>query len=215
MRTLVVNEGGVFLGATKLAPGVRGFERHIHALASFAAGVVAPASLIKTIEAAEADYNSGDKAMSAVRLALAIPTPSTDEENCRKLHIAAGLIDGGFLSPRELLSLANIGGSECDELDKYSPNQPRAPAGQSDGGQWTRGDSGSPALEQDKTPRPSENQVGVLMPEGCEAEWNSAIDTCRKLLESPNPSRALTGGHTTDMGCARGFVSARCGGNQV
>ena len=130
------------------------------------------------------------------------------------------MIDGGFLSPRELLSLANIGGSECDELDKYSPNQPRAPAGQSDGGQWTRGDSGSPALEQDKTPRPGENQVGVLMPEGCEAEWNSAIDTCRKLLESPNPSRALTGGHTTVTGAREGLsvhvaAAIRCNGGDV
>ena len=213
-RTLVVNEGGIFLGATRLAPGVRGYERHIHALVSFAAGKIAPASLVKTIEAAEADYSAGDKAMLAVRLALAIPTPETDEENCRKFHIAAGLMDEGFLSPRELLVLTNIGGSECEQLDKYSLDQPRVPAGNSDGGQWTSGDSDSPAPGRDKHPRPSENQVGVLMPAGCESEWNSAIEYCEELLAMPHPPRGLTGGHTDAMGCAKGFVSERCGGNK-
>jgi len=53
------------------------------------------------------------------------------------------------------------------------------------------------------------------MPEGCEAEWTWAIRYSEELLSLPNPARGLTGGHTTAMGCAKGFVSERCGGNKV
>lgn len=215
VRTIVINGDGVFLGATKLAPQIYGWEQKIYALVSFVAGSLAPSSLTKTLEAAAADYKAGDKPKSAMRLALAIPTPLMDEATCRRLHVANGLIDNGFLSPHDLLTLMNIGGSQHAELAKYSSDQPRAPAGQSDGGQWISEDSGSVTERSHKTPLPRQERVGVAMPDGCEGEWASAIGICEKLLARPNPPRSLTGGHTTVLGCARGFVSMRCGGNIV
>ncbi|MEO1538074.1 MAG: RHS repeat-associated core domain-containing protein [Pseudomonadota bacterium] len=49
----------------------------------------------------------------------------------------------------------------------------------------------------------------------CAEQWREAYATCAKLLSQPNPSRKLTGGHTSIHACARGFVSERCKGNPV
>jgi hypothetical protein len=48
---------------------------------------------------------------------------------------------------------------------KYSPDQPRVPAGSSDGGQWTSGDGGASG-ESDKIPsnaRPAQYEIGTLI----------------------------------------------------
>lgn len=45
----------------------------------------------------------------------------------------------------------------------------------------------------------------------CDKEWENAYERCRKL---PMNSR-LRGGHKTEYGCAKGFVSERSGGNPV
>ncbi len=172
---------------------------------SYISGVAAPPTLTNTIKAAEADYNAGDKAMSAMRLALAIPTPFIDEGNCRTLHVATGLIEDGLLTPIELLSLASFDEGECGVFSKYSPDQPRVPAGDSNGGEWTRENSGTP----------SAGERSAQMTDGCTEEWQWARNFCIELLTSPNPSRSLTGGHKTVEGCAKGFVSQRCGGNKV
>ena len=214
-RTLAANAEGVFLGATKLASQIEGNEERIHALVSYMAGVLAPASLGKTLAAAKDDYNSGEKARSAMRLALALPTPRTDEESCRKLHLAAGLIERGLLSPGGLLAIANLRDDSSDRQCKYSPDEPRVPAGNSGGGQWTRGDTGAPAQGKETKPPSSGRQVAVAMPEGCDSEWAWAVQYCNQLLAASSPSRSLTGGHATTLGCAKGFVSERCGGNAI
>ena len=54
-------------------------------------------------------------------------------------------------------------------------------------------------------------------------QWPPALDQRRGgdgesrqfLLKMPNPPRSLTGGYKTPEGCAKGFVSQRCGGNRV
>jgi hypothetical protein len=183
---------------------MKGFEGRIFALVSFALGKAAPSSLIATLQRAKADHSVGDIAKSAMRLALAFPTPATDEEACRKLHIAVGLMDQGYLSPRELLWLAKID-DEHQGIIKYSQDQPRVSAGNSDGGQWTRENSGTP----------SDQLGGARMADGCADEWKIAFETCERLLAMQNPPRGLTGGHLTVSGCAKGFVSMRCGGNSV
>jgi hypothetical protein len=133
-RTLIITEDGIYLGATKLAREVRGNVRPICALVSYHAGVAAARTLIETLTAAEAEYRAGNKAMSAMRLALAFPTPAADEESYRRLHIAAGLLQRGFLSAEELLAIAIIDNRSSVEQSKYSPDQPRVPAGNRDGG---------------------------------------------------------------------------------
>ena len=94
----------------------------------------------------------------------------------------------------------------------FNPDEPRVPAGNSDGGQWTvvggAGSQRKPSLSYSKPSR-----VAVAMPLGCEEEWQLGIAQCKMLLAMPNPPRSLTGGYTDPYDCARGLVSARCGGN--
>ena len=51
----------------------------------------------------------------------------------------------------------------------------------------------------------------------CDGEWTWAREKCKTLLDLHAflPDRVLLGGHTTVDGCAKGFVSERCGGNPV
>jgi len=52
---------------------------------------------------------------------------------------------------------------------------------------------------------------------GCKEEWAEARRDCERELSkpNPNPNRRFTGGHRSVEDCARGLVSARCGGNGV
>ena len=84
---------------------------------------------------------------------------------------------------------------------------PRWPAGTSDhrGGEFApKGEDGS-----------SSTRTALL--DDCAKEWETARKICSDLLDLHefHPDRALLGGHTTVDGCAKGFVSERCGGNKV
>jgi len=203
-RAITLKNEGVVLGTTLLAPCVQGHELQIHSLISFASGSVAPVTLIDTLLAAKRDRESGEVAMSAMRLALVVPTPATDAQSCRRIHFAAGLLEAGILSPSELLSLAGLALGESDVVVKYDPNQPRVAGGNREGGEWTSDGAGTPSAGR-----------SALGGDGCAEEWNWAMKYCIDLLRSPNPSRNLTGGYKTPEGCAKGFVSQRCGGNKV
>jgi hypothetical protein len=48
---------------------------------------------------------------------------------------------------------------------------------------------------------------------GCEEEWQAARRDCVNELSKRYPNRTFTGGHKNVEDCARGLVSARCGGN--
>ncbi len=94
------------------------------------------------------------------------------------------------------------------KLDNWNEDQhPRWPAGSSDqqGGRFAPGGEGSGSSGR------SANM------DGCGDEWNWAITKCDELLNLHefHPDRSLLGGHTTIGGCAKGFVSQRCGGNRV
>jgi hypothetical protein len=91
------------------------------------------------------------------------------------------------------------------ELKKYSPDQPRVPAGNSKGGQWTAEGSGDDTDEESDSKRPSaltvEGQVGTRTPSGkqtkitvaarssqaasdCDAQYAADIVLCR-LVRTP------------------------------
>ncbi len=52
-------------------------------------------------------------------------------------------------------------------------------------------------------------------PDECREEWDEAYRICCEELAKPNPSRGITGGHSSLEACARGHVSEDCGGNPV
>ncbi len=212
-------EGPRLGAATLLARKVAGEEARLLALLSVAFDRPWPPTILRKLEFAETEFRRGDLAKSAMHVALANLPPFENRQSAYRLHIAAGFLDKGFLTPLDLMKLCEIDPTGVAALKKYSPDQPRVPAGNTDGGQWTR-EGGGATLEAPvgRAPRrePSKPlQTAVLMPEGCDREWKSAIKYCLELFDMPNPPRSLTGGYTTVDGCAKGFVSARCGGNRV
>jgi hypothetical protein len=171
-----------------------------------------PTDALKHLAWAEREFRRGDPLKSAMHVALTGLPALVGREGARRLHIAAGILDHGFLTPLGLLKACGFDCGPLEGLVKYDSDQPRAPKGSPDGGQWTRdGGGGSPASHE----RSEDSGLAVVLPEGCEQEWAEARRICADLLKVPNPPMGLTGGHTTIEGCARGFVSERCGGNQV
>jgi Phage portal protein len=101
--------------------------------------------------------------------------------------------------------------SDLTKLDKdgvwEEDEHPRWPTGSTDhqGGRFApKGEEGS-----------SSGRTGLT--NDCDEEWATARKICEDLLalHEFHPDRALLGGHTTVDGCAKGFVSERCGGNKV
>jgi hypothetical protein len=208
---------GLKLGSgTRLACTVRGEEARLLALLSVMANKACPVEALETIKRAEVEFRAGKLAKSAMRLALANSPPLAGLDDAYRLYAAAALIDQSLLTPADLVRACEIDCTHVEALAKYSPDQPRAPAGNSDGGQWVRGTVGGagPTARKPKT-HEKPIQTSIVLPEGCDEEWDYALKYCAKLLEMDDPPRSLTGGHTTTVGCARGFVSERCGGNPI
>ncbi|HXQ49610.1 MAG TPA: hypothetical protein VN802_00825 [Stellaceae bacterium] len=98
------------------------------------------------------------------------------------------------------------------ELQKYNPDwpdEPRVPAGNPDGGQWTT-DGDSSFVETVV----SEHEL-AMSPE-CMEEWAAARLFCTNLLTAGLLGKRgyLGFGRTYDQ-CVRGQVSAACGGNPI
>ncbi len=107
-----------------------------------------------------------------------------------------------------LAGVATTGAAKFAKTGVWDEDQhPLQPAGSNDhqGGRFAPGAEGS------GSPGRSANMAG------CGEEWNWAITKCDELLNLHefHPDRSLLGGHTTIGGCAKGFVSQRCGGNRV
>ena len=207
-------EGLQFGAGTLVAKTVVGEEARLLALLSIATKRAVPPSVIGRIQHSEREFQAGNLAKSAMHIALANLPALARPEDAYRLYIAAALVDEGFVTPTELMKAADIDPTYVEALRKYSPDQPRAPAGDTGGGRWIReGEVAPPAVGRKQRAKPI--QSAIVLPEGCEKEWADAIAYCIELLDMPDPQRGLTGGHTTVHGCAKGFVSARCRGNPV
>lgn len=57
--------------------------------------------------------------------------------------------------------------------------------------------------------------VAKNCPPDCDKEWRDARQKCMEELSKPNPAPSVTGGYKDIENCARGLVSAACGGNPV
>ena len=127
-----------------------------------------------------------------------LPDPAAD----RAMALTgAGYVPLGGAAPAS--AIRTIG-----KVDNWNEDQQsRWPAGSSDhqGGRFAPGAEGS------DLPGRNANM------DGCAEEWHWAITKCDELLDLHefHPDRSLLGGHTTIGGCAKGFVSQRCGGNRV
>jgi hypothetical protein len=132
-------EGPRLGGATLLARKGVGEEARLLALLSIAYSFAVSANTLKHLAWAEREFDRGAFAKSAMHVALTGLPPLSGSGAARRLRIAAGILDHGFLTPLGLLKACGFDCAEIESLAKsYDPNEPRVPKGNPDGGQWTR-----------------------------------------------------------------------------
>lgn len=158
--TPVWTKSGLVLGAgTVLAREVSGSEDRIIALLSAAFDKVSESSVVGALKRAHAAWRDEKNAESVTWIAAAGLPPLMSEESARRLHFAAGLLDHGYITPLELGKICREVTRERGVAKEFNPNQPRVPAGNADGGQWTSDASRSTAaIEAPTAAKPQSGQ---------------------------------------------------------
>jgi len=117
-----------------------GEEERVLTLLSVAYGQALDSSVLKSIRRVSDHARNGDERMAGMGVALAkLPRIFEPEDAARRLFIADGLIAAG-VKPRDIWKTLEFDAALLDTLEKYSPDEPRVPAGSGKpSGQWTSG----------------------------------------------------------------------------
>lgn len=157
-RAMAITGAGLVLGTTVLAPmccdasgkpeiAIVGAEERILGLLAVAYGGIITPAVLQNIRRAVQYWRGGESSLAAIELALSGLPPLRDEAFFRLLLGEQLLSDGA--APRELIKACGLDLAPLDLAKAgYNPDQPRVPAGNPDGGQWTSGD----AIGQDADP---------------------------------------------------------------
>jgi hypothetical protein len=94
-----LDTGRTRLGAATLLTRNGHSEDRLLASLSVAHACVLPANALKHFACAEKEFHRGDLAKSAMHVALTGLPALVGSEGARRLHIAAGILDHGFLTP--------------------------------------------------------------------------------------------------------------------
>jgi hypothetical protein len=127
-------------GRTSLA--IDGAEQRLLALLTVAYGRAVTPSVIGNIRRAARERANGDHCLALIHLAHSGLTRLEEGEAAPfRLFAADRLIEAG-VSPRRLLELRELDATPLDLLKAgFDPDEPRVPAGNPDGGQWTNEDN--------------------------------------------------------------------------
>jgi hypothetical protein len=145
---MTLNEAGLVLGAgTVLAKrrmssrtselDLELAEERSLALLSIAYSRPVDPAILGNIRRASKAWCDGETVLALIHLAHSALPPLADEDAAYRLFIADRLLGAG-ISGRDLLKVCGIDTTAFDLLKAgFDPAQPRAPAGNPDGGQWT------------------------------------------------------------------------------
>jgi hypothetical protein len=134
--------GYLTLGAgTRLAEiGAPLDEPRLAALLTSAQGGPIEASRLTHVRRAVEIWRDGDRTLALTHLALSRLAKLGDPlEGARRLFLADALMNAG-VAPEIIIEGLTEGDRAAVAATKYSPDQPRVPAGSPDGGEWTRCD---------------------------------------------------------------------------
>jgi hypothetical protein len=154
---MTISEEGLVLGATVLAPLRRdafglaefvfaGAEERILALLAIAYGKIVGPDVLGNIHWAGREWRRGQPRLAQIHLAHSgLPRLADVETASSRLLLGEQLLAAG-VAPRDLITA--YGHPVPHDLLKagYNPDQPRAPAGNSDGGQWTSAGAASSGI---------------------------------------------------------------------
>ena len=150
--------------------------------------------------------------------------PLLSEVSARRLHFAADFLDDGSITPMDLRRICWEIASERKAAKEFSPNQPRVPAGDVDGGEWTSdGSSPTAAAEASISARPqSEQQSGrrltlpalarpaITILRSCQAaaQAYTTMETMRRIGVAQSPRSGRSAAEQPRSGLT---ATGRCG----
>jgi len=189
-------------GAPYLA--IEGEERRILALLSVAYWRTARPAVIVQLRRASLALARGNRPLAAILVAHSgLSRLEEDERIGFRLFASEKLLDAG-VTPRDLLKGLGLDLRPLDALAKdYDPDEPRVPAGQPGGGQWTS-ESGSANLgdgaedehieirDQPTVPQtdPGPQRSGSRVSANDPAKWAECFEECHLILDRPKPYRS-------------------------
>ena len=117
---------------------IEGAEEGILALLSAAYGKAVGRRVLGNIHRASKYWRQGETRLASIELALtSLPRPDDADGAAFRMLLAGKLLADG-LSARELVEACGFDPAPLDAIKGgYNPDQPRVPAGNPDGGQWT------------------------------------------------------------------------------
>lgn len=124
---------------------IDGTEERILALLSTVHGKAVGPAVLDYIRRASTEWRRGEACLAHIHLTHSgLPRLADVEEGSFRLFLGDRLLAGG-VAPRELIKACGLD-PESLHLVKagYDPDQPRVPAGNPDGGEWTNADASSP-----------------------------------------------------------------------
>ncbi len=162
---MTIIDEGLVLGATVLAPMGRdawgmpelmidGGEERILALLALAYGKTIEPVVLGNIRRAAREWRCGETCLAQIQLAHSglPPLPDAGKASSRLL-LGEELLAAGT-TPRDLMKACGLGSAPLDLLKTgYSPDQPRVPAGNPNGGQWTSAENESTISHPDERVR--------------------------------------------------------------
>ena len=179
--------GYLTLGAgTRLAKlGATLDEARLAALLTSAHGGPIEASRLALVRRAVETWRDGDRAVALTHLALSrLAKLGAPLEGARRQFLADALMNAGVAPDVIVAALTNETAISQPPAMKYSPDQPRVPAGSPDGGQWTNGDWAGDAAAQPPV------RAGGVQVADASSNW------AQYLGPSAGSNRSETGGRT-------------------
>jgi hypothetical protein len=161
---MTMSEEGLVLGGAVLAKmswdqsgtpqlAIDGAEQRILALLAAAYQISIGPEILGNIRRAAREWRRGETCVAQMHLAHGgLPRLRNKNEAAFRLFLGEVLL-AHSLTPRELVKACGLDAAFMDLLKaEYSPDQPRVPAGNSDGGQWTSADGSPDAANSAETP---------------------------------------------------------------
>jgi hypothetical protein len=156
---------GTVLTPRRAASAADDSDDRLNALLAVAYGRPIADQAIGHVKAAAIRWSEGDKACAELHLALSrLARPDNPGEAARRLFMADGLMRAG-IAPMTILEALDIEASAGATTAKYSPDQPRVPAGSGRAsGEWTSGGGGQASEAAEGVGRPGLTLANITFP---------------------------------------------------
>lgn len=194
--TVLVEMGCGHTGRTELV--LDGREERTLALLAVVYSEAIDARILAAIRCAASYWSAGEPVLAAITLArTGLPPLGRLERASLRLCLAERLLDDG-LSPRELVKACDLDPALLNALKAgYDPDEPRVPAGNPSGGQWTNdgfasGETGyGPPTSRPSTAAPGDRGTSTRSSDEPSAAGGIVLADYKVIKEPPRDAKVV------------------------